>query len=120
MTTYGPSDDPSDPFPPTRLRVDLTAVSARYRAVFGATATAAEMHAALFRAVVDIPALVSEVDRLWSALVMLRLRHANLTAAARAALAAHRDGEPDPWAYLADELTGAWPLSPGSDERGRG
>jgi hypothetical protein len=30
--------------------------------------------------------------------------HANLLAAARAAIAAHRDGEPNPWSYLEYEL----------------
>lgn len=34
----------------------------------------------------------------------LEVRHANLLAAARATIAAHRDGDPDPLAILRDEL----------------
>lgn len=88
---------------PPRLILDLAAVSARYRAVLD-TITTTEMRAALLVSVVDVPPLVTEVDRLWGLLVRCRLRNANLTAAARAALSAARDGDLDPWAYLRDEL----------------
>jgi hypothetical protein len=46
-----------------------------------------------------------EIARLRRTLATLRLRYANLLAAARATLAAAHEGEPDPLAYLADELT---------------
>lgn len=59
---------------------------------------------ALVHSVADIPALVSEVDRLYVLLLTERRRHADLAAAARATLAATVDGEADPLAYLRDEL----------------
>jgi hypothetical protein len=37
-------------------------------------------------------------------LAVLQAAYANLLAAARAALAAHRDGEAEPWSYLEHEL----------------
>jgi hypothetical protein len=45
-----------------------------------------------------------ENARLRRALAALRMRHANLLAAARATLTAARDGEARPLAYLLDEL----------------
>jgi len=53
----------------------------------------------------DVAVLVGEVRR-------LRLRLANLTAAARAALTAVQDRDTDPWAYLRDELPPAPPGHP--------
>jgi hypothetical protein len=91
-----------------RLRLDLDAIAARCSAAYR-TVTPEDMHAALLAAVADALALVSEVDRLWHLLVAARLRYADLAAAARATLAAHRDGEADPLAYLADELYSDWP-----------
>jgi len=85
------------------LLVDLDAVTARYRAVL--TAPAGSFRTALVRATADIPALVSEVERLHVLLLQGRRRYADLAAAARATLAAHADGEPDPLAYLRDELS---------------
>lgn len=52
----------------------------------------------------DIPILTAEINRLDSELTLIRLHRANLAAAGRAALAAHHDGEHDPWYYLRDEL----------------
>ena len=52
----------------------------------------------------DIPVLTAEITRLHGDLALLRLHRANLAAAARAALAAWHDGEPDPLSYLRDEL----------------
>jgi hypothetical protein len=54
--------------------------------------------------ITDIKRLIEEVRRLHSALIDGRLTSANLRAAIRAALGAHDDGEPDPLAYLRDEL----------------
>jgi hypothetical protein len=52
----------------------------------------------------DVPALADEITRLSGELKDTRLDRANLLAAARAATAAHHDGEPDPLWYLRDEL----------------
>lgn len=51
-----------------------------------------------------VPALVTEVTRLSVELRDTRIHRANLAAAARATLTAHREGEPDPLSYLRDEL----------------
>jgi hypothetical protein len=56
-------------------------------------------------ALTDNLALCSEVTRLSADLAAARLDMANLLAAARAALAAHADGEADPLYYLRDELS---------------
>ena len=48
--------------------------------------------------------LLSEVIRLSRELAAVRLESANRLAAIRAALGAHADGEPDPLAYLRDEI----------------
>jgi hypothetical protein len=52
----------------------------------------------------DVPALATEIIRLSGELRDTRLDRANLLAAARAAIAADHDGEPDPLWYLRDEL----------------
>jgi hypothetical protein len=57
--------------------------------------------------------LHAENARLRRTLAALRLRYANLLAAARATLAAAHDGEAEPLAYLADELTDHGQLPPG-------
>ncbi len=62
----------------------------------------------------DLAHLVTEITRLHAALIRERLISANLRAAIRAALGARADGEPDPLAYLRDEL----PESGGSDAHG--
>lgn len=110
MTSHAPH--PRSPGP---VDVDLAAVSARYQAIFDIHT--ADIMAAITSSVADVPALVAEVAQLRLTLLRLRLAHVNLQAAARAALAAHREGEADPWAYLADELHGHWPLPPGSEDR---
>ncbi|MGI5207508.1 hypothetical protein ACQEU6_38765 [Spirillospora sp. CA-108201] len=51
-----------------------------------------------------IPSLAAEVERLSTELRDTRIHRANLAAAARATLNAHRDGERDPLSYLIDEL----------------
>ena len=55
----------------------------------------------------DLAHLAVEIIRLHSALIEERLTSANLRAAIRAALGAQADGEPDPLAYLRDELPDA-------------
>lgn len=98
-----------------KLAVDVPAIVARLHAVTRA-GTPEETYAALVEAVSDVPLLVAELSRVWSLYLRLRLRYANLEAAARAAISAQRDMEPDPLAYLADELTGDWP-SPSQSTR---
>jgi hypothetical protein len=68
--------------------------------------------AALVRSVIDVPALVSEVERLWLALVASRRRTANLAAACRAAIAAESDGEADPLSYVRDQLAELAEIAP--------
>jgi hypothetical protein len=58
----------------------------------------------LWHAVADIPVLLAELSRLRSLLALVRVMHANLLAAARATIAATRDGEADSMYYLRDEL----------------
>lgn len=58
----------------------------------------------LWHAVSDIPVLLAELSRVRELLALVRVMHANLLAAARATIAAARDGEPDPMYYLRDEL----------------
>jgi hypothetical protein len=79
--------------------------------------TLAEIWEYLEAALNDVPALSAEVARLSGELGSARLDRANLMAAARAAIGAHRDGEPDPLAYLRDELDAV--TSPSQDGRER-
>jgi hypothetical protein len=67
--------------------------------------------------IIDVKRLIEEVRRLHSALIGERLISANLRAAIRAALGAQSDGEPDPLAYLRDELPDT--EDPGSEWGGR-
>ncbi|MCM4080059.1 hypothetical protein [Paractinoplanes hotanensis] len=55
-------------------------------------------------ALADIPVLLAELERLGDLLSQTRWDFANLLAAARATLAAHHEGEPDPLDYLRDEV----------------
>jgi hypothetical protein len=82
-----------------RSRLDPDVIMARFR-----TAVRTGTLTALCVALADIPFLLAEVRRLASLLSQMRMRLANLRAAARATLAAHRDGENDPFYYLRDEL----------------
>lgn len=52
----------------------------------------------------DLTTLRAEITRLRQTMTVLRGRYANLLAAVRAAIAADKDGEADPMAYLYDEL----------------
>ena len=52
----------------------------------------------------DLTMLRAEITRLRQTMTVLRARYANLLAAVRAAIAADKDGEADPMAYLYDEL----------------
>jgi len=66
--------------------------------------TLAEIWRLLEDALSDVPALSTEVARLFAEIQHARLDRANLLAAARATIAAHHDGELDPLSYLRDEL----------------
>lgn len=66
--------------------------------------TLAEIWRYVEAALDDTLVLADEITRLTVELRRTRLDHANLLAAARAALGASRDGEPDPLFYLRDEL----------------
>lgn len=83
---------------PTTL-IDLGAVREHHRA-----AERTRAYAALWTAAADVPVLLAEIGRLESLLTLARVRHADLTAAARATVAAERDGENDPLWYVRDEL----------------
>ncbi len=80
--------------------------AARYIVAGFAAATPAlsAMWQQIQTALADAGDLAAEVARLSAELKAARLDRANLLAAMRAALAAERDGEPDPLAYLRDEL----------------
>jgi hypothetical protein len=104
----------STPTTPDHSFVDLQEVRNRHRHVHHLITRRTNLHDAFQRsedgrailAALDfIPALCAEAERLSRLLAALRLDHANLTAAARATLAAHRDGEADPLYYLRDELS---------------
>lgn len=62
----------------------------------------------------DAQILFLEVARLSAALAAARLESANRLAAIRATLAADAEGEPDPLAYLRDQLAEEASRDPGS------
>lgn len=53
---------------------------------------------------VEVISLHNKIYRLEILLRVARRAYADLVAAARAALTAQADGEPDPWSYLREEL----------------
>lgn len=81
--------------------LDLTVVEQRYTAA--AAVAGAGLDDRVVAATADVPALLAEVARV-RRVAAARMQAANLAAAGRASLAAVRDGEPDPWYYLRDEL----------------
>jgi hypothetical protein len=90
-----------------RHTVDLDAARAHYY-----TAAESRTPLDLWLAVADIPVLLAEIRRARSLVTVGRARYADLLAAARATLAAHRDGEADPLYYLHDELNARGQLPP--------
>jgi hypothetical protein len=68
------------------------------------TLSLAEIWKHIIDALDDTPVLADEVIRLRLQVAKLRLRQANLIAAANATLSAQADGEADPLFYLRDEL----------------
>jgi len=99
------------PYPLSTTRVDLLEVKARadtaLHIITGcsrATHGLADFWQQVTHSLSDIPILIAEITRFGAELTTVRLDRANIAAAARATLAAHHDGEPDPWSYLHDEL----------------
>jgi hypothetical protein len=98
-----------DPFPhsnpdPEEIRTRNTHARHIVAGFASAMPTLTEIWHYLDQALSDTLALAAEAARLSAELRNTRLDRANLLAAIRAALAAHADGEPDPLAYLRDEL----------------
>jgi hypothetical protein len=98
---------PTATTPVRRHTVDLDAARAHHHA---ATTTGATD--ALWLATADVPVLLAEIDRCRTLLALTRARHADLLAAARATVAAYRDGEADPLWYVRDELAANGQLPP--------
>ena len=112
--TSTPQNHPHIP----RLHIDLDEILGTLALELARVRICDQCQASVPSLIDDLARLVSEITRLHSELVRERLTSANLRAAIRAALGAQSDGEPDPLAYLRDELpeTG----DPGvSGERGR-
>ncbi|SRR5216683_7288310 len=99
--TSTPHDQPHTP----RLQIDLDEILSG--TAFAAAHICDQCQVPVTILIIDIKRLIKEVSRLHSELVKERLISANLRAAIRAALGAHADGEPDPLAYLRDELPDA-------------
>jgi hypothetical protein len=74
---------------------------------------------AIWTAVADIPVMLAEIRRLADLLSRARWDFADLLAAARATLAADRDGEHDPLAYLRDQVAEHRPWPAAEDGAGR-
>jgi hypothetical protein len=110
------------PVPDTsRVKTDLQEVSARNNSARQVIAgfssdipTMAEIWNHLQLALSDVPILSTEIAQLRAELDETRLDRANLLAAARAAIAAHYEGEPNPLSYLRDELAARGQLPPNS------
>jgi phage tail protein X len=98
------------PNEPTNLQVALNRYSSAIRTINGSTLARillrARSDATITAALDAVPGLCQEVQSLRAVLELARLDHANLVAAARSALIAERDGEPDPMWYIRDELAG--------------
>jgi hypothetical protein len=93
------------------INVDLQQVRSRNdaaRHIIAGFAAATPMLADIWQyledAIDDLTELAAEVTRLASELQTARLDRANLLAAARATIAADRDGERDPLWYIRDEI----------------
>ncbi len=94
-----------------QLSIDADAIITRLETLASAE-LCPRCESAIYPVAAEAIQLFREVIRLHEALIDTRLESANRLAAIRAALHAARDGEPDPLAYLRDEL-------PGHEGRGR-
>lgn len=97
MTTT-PRNQPRIP----QLHIDTDAILARI--TFARQHICNQCQVPVIILIIDIKRLLTEVSRLHSVLIAERVISANLRAAIVAALGAESDGEPDPLAYLRDEL----------------
>jgi hypothetical protein len=109
------------PHNPSNAAIHLEEITTRNdtarRALAGFTTampTLADVWQIIESALADTPTLAAEITSLRAELADTRLDHADLLAAARATLAAHRDREADPLSYLRDELETRGQLPPGS------
>ncbi|TDD20297.1 hypothetical protein E1287_41425 [Actinomadura sp. KC06] len=107
------------PDTPPRVKVNVQEVRTRNLAareivshLAAAMPSIEDLWIRLNSALVDVPALVSEITRLAAELASARRDRANLVAAGRATLNAERDAEPDPLYYLRDELRAQGHLPP--------
>jgi hypothetical protein len=98
-----------------RLTIDAEAITSRLHSLAD-TRLCGQCHPAVAALIADATHLLTETARLYDGLLAARLESANLRAAISATLGADADGEPDPLAYLRDELP-----EPGQHDRlGRG
>jgi hypothetical protein len=81
-----------------------------------ATPTLARLWRQVNESLSDISVLTAELTRLRAWLAACRIDRANLAAAARITLAAHHNGDPDPLAWLRDELHAQGFGTPREDE----
>jgi hypothetical protein len=95
-----PGNQPHTP----RLRIDLDEIVSTIIIELARVQACPQCQASVAGLIDDLAHLTTEILRLHSTLIDERLISANLRAAIRAALGAHNDGEPDPLAYLRDEL----------------
>ncbi|MFC9973208.1 hypothetical protein ACFVH6_20185 [Spirillospora sp. NPDC127200] len=107
------------PDTPPGTKLDIQEVRARnlaareiLSALSDSMPSVADLWLRLNAALADTPALNSEILRLAGELAKARREHADLIAAARAALHAERDGEEDPLYYVRDELRARGHLPP--------
>ena len=100
--TITPDNQPHVP----RLQIDLDEIVSTIIIELARVQACPQCQASVPSLIDDLAHLTTEILRLHSALIDERLISANLRAAIRAALSAHHDGEPDPLAYLRDELPG--------------
>ena len=101
--TITPDNQPHAP----RLCIDLDEIVSAIIIELARVQACPQCQASVPSLIDDLAHLTTEILRLHSALTGERLISANLRAAIRAALGAHDDGEPDPFAYLRDELPDA-------------
>ena len=102
---------PARHLPP--LHIDPDAINARL-ATLAQVQACRKCKVPASQAITDITNLLIQVSGLYAVLIDTRREAANLRAAMYAALGAADDGDPDPLAYLRDELpeldTGEWRL----------
>jgi hypothetical protein len=99
--TITPDNQPHAP----RLQIDLDQIVSAIVIELARIQTCQQCSNSVPSLIDNLAHLATEVIRLHAALIEERLISANLRAAIRAALGAQSDGEPDPLAYLRDEIS---------------